>query len=89
MDSHVFSSLLRSFAQLGPIQLERAQEHLRHQLQHDRLHQALAAQVDTSAVCPGWKSGVRSFILHSLTSLIIKMLFLCNSRRCTGRVAAC
>ncbi len=56
MDSHVFSSLLRSFAQLDPIQLERAQEHLRHHLQHDRLHQALAAQVDTSAVCPGCDS---------------------------------
>lgn len=38
MDNHVFSSLLRSFSQLDPIRLERAQEHLRHHLQRDLLH---------------------------------------------------
>jgi len=42
MDSNQFFSLFRSFVHLDPIQLERAQEHLRHHLQCDLLHQALA-----------------------------------------------
>ena len=45
MDNHVFSSLLRSFSQCGPIQLERAQDHLHHHLQPEQRHQTLAARV--------------------------------------------
>lgn len=52
MESQIFSSMLRSFAQLDPIQLERAQEHLRHHLQCDQLHQSLANQSEAVAACP-------------------------------------
>ena len=52
MDRHLFFELLRSFAQLDAIQLERAQEHLRHHLQRNLLHHALAEQSATPLVCP-------------------------------------
>ncbi len=42
MDNGPFFALLRSFTQLSPMQLERAQEHLRDHLQRHLLHQALA-----------------------------------------------
>lgn len=61
MDNHVFSSLLRSFYQLDPIQLERAQEHLRQHLQRDLLHQALAEHGATPVVCPCCDS---SHVIH-------------------------
>lgn len=61
MDNQAFSSMLRSFAQLDPIQLERAQEQLRHHLQRDQLHQALANQSEAVAACPCCNS---SHVIH-------------------------
>lgn len=61
MDSQVFSSLLRSFDQLDPIQLERAQEHLHRHLQRDQLHQALANQSEVVAAYPCCDS---SHVIH-------------------------
>jgi transposase-like protein len=52
MDSGPFFALLRSFAQLSPMQLERAQEHIHHHLQRNLLHQALAEQQAVRPDCP-------------------------------------
>ncbi|MDM5125024.1 MULTISPECIES: hypothetical protein [Aeromonas] len=52
MDNGSFFALLRSFAQLSPMQLERAQEHLRDHLQRNLLHQALAEQQAVRPDCP-------------------------------------
>lgn len=52
MDSGPFFALLRSFAQLSPMQLERAQEHLRDHLQRNLLHQALSDQRTVRPECP-------------------------------------
>lgn len=52
MDSGPFFALLRSFAELSPMQLERAQEHLHDHLQRNLLHQALAEQQAVRPDCP-------------------------------------
>lgn len=44
MGSEPFFALLRSFAELSPMQLERAQEHIHDHQQRNLLHQALAEQ---------------------------------------------
>lgn len=51
-DNGPFFALLRFFAQLSPLQLERAQEHLRAHLQRNLLHQALADQRAVRPDCP-------------------------------------
>ena len=52
MDSGPFFGLRRSFAELSPMQLERAQEHLHDHLQRNLLHQALAEQQAVRPDCP-------------------------------------
>lgn len=44
MESRQFFSLLRSFANLDPIQQGLAQEYLRHHPQRDQLHQELPTE---------------------------------------------
>ena len=52
METNNFFELLRSFTQLTSLQLERAQEHLRHHLQQDLLRQALAEHHSAPPTCP-------------------------------------
>lgn len=61
MECGPFFALLRSFAELRPIQLERAQENIHDHLQRNLLHQALA---DQQAVRPDYPHCLppRSFI---------------------------
>lgn len=61
MECGPFFALLRSFAELRPIQLERAQENIHDHLQRNLLHQALA---DQQAVRPDYPDCLppRSFI---------------------------
>ena len=52
METNSFFELLRSFNQLSSLQLERAQEHLRHHMQQDLLRQVLSERHSTLPVCP-------------------------------------
>ena len=52
METYSFFVLLRSFNQLSSLQLERAQEHLRHHMQQDLLRQVLSERHSTLPVCP-------------------------------------
>jgi transposase-like protein len=52
METNSFFELLRSFTQLTPSQLARAQEHLRHHLQQDLLRQALTEHHSAPPTCP-------------------------------------